>query len=77
MALADLKIVGVVRGGDLHASCTEFPVYILVGDDGNFSAHKRKNQHFADHVLISLVIGMNRDSGIAEEGFGRVVAISR
>ena len=40
MAQANLKVVGVVRGGHLHATGTEFHLGIIIGNNGNFLIHK-------------------------------------
>ena len=39
VTLADLKVVGVMAGGYFDASGAEFHVYIIVGNNGNFSAY--------------------------------------
>ena len=70
VTLADLEVVGVVSGSDLHAARSEIALDILVGDNGDSSADKREDEHFSDDVLITLVVRVNRNRRIAEKGFG-------
>ena len=57
-------------GGDFNNAGSEFGVDIAVGHNRNFTSHKGKGQRFADHVLIALVVGMNRHGGVAQQRFG-------
>ena len=44
MTLTYHKVVGVVSGGDLYAAGTKADLYVIVGDNGNFSANHRQNK---------------------------------
>ena len=43
---------------------------MLVGNDGYLSAYKRQNEHLADVLFISLVLGVDGNGGITEHRFG-------
>ena len=70
MALADLKVVRVVRGCDLDGSGTEFHIDILVGDDRDLLVDKRKDDHLPDQILVALIVRMDGDRRIAEHRLG-------
>ena len=70
VALADLEVVEVVRGRDLHAAAAECGVDVLVGDDRDRAIGQRQADRAADEVTVALVLGMHGDRGIAEHGLG-------
>ncbi len=69
VALADFVVVEIMRRRDLHAAGAEFLVDVLVGNDRNLSAGERQFHHFADEMLVALIVRMHRDGGVAEHGF--------
>ena len=69
MALAQGKVVGVVRRSYLHRAGAEFAANPLVENDGNLAAHQRQPQFLAVQVQIALVFRMNGDGHVAEHGF--------
>ena len=48
MALPDVEIVGVVRGGDLHDARAECRIGVFVGDDRAVDVHDRQSHRLAD-----------------------------
>ena len=70
VALADLEVVGIMRGGDLNYACTELHVNIAVGDNGYLSANERQDKGLANYVLVTLVLGVYGNCGIAQQSFG-------
>ena len=66
MAAADLEIVEVVRRGDLDRPAAGGGVGIGVGDDGDAPSDQRQDHVAADEIPVALVLGMDRDAGIAE-----------
>ena len=69
--LADLEIVEVVRGRDLHRAGALFRIGIFVGDDRNAPADQRQDHMcLADEMRVALVIGMHRDRDVAEHRLG-------
>ena len=47
-----------------------FWVRIFIGNNGDATANERQDAMLADKVLVALVIGVHRDAGIAQHGFG-------
>ena len=69
MALADLEIVWIVTGSNLNAARPEFLVNILVRNYRDLSSDQGKDKVLADKILVTLVLRMNRDRGIAQKRF--------
>ena len=69
MALADFKVVEVVRRRDLHAAGTEFTVDVFVGNHRNQAVGERKLEHLSDKVLVALVFGVNGNGLVTEKRF--------
>ena len=63
----DLKVVGVMRGGDFHHAGAEIGFHIIVCHNGNFAPHQRQNQRFAHDIPIALIIRVYRHGGIAQQ----------
>ena len=70
VALADLEVVEVVRGRDLDRARALLGIGIFVGDDRDQAADQRQPNLAADQMLIALVVGMDRDRGVAEHRLG-------
>ena len=68
VAQADLKVVGVVGGGHLHAAGAEVHLHIIVGHDGNFPVHDGQDAGLAHQVLVALVVGVHGHAGVAHHG---------
>ena len=64
MTLADLKVVGVMGGGDLNNTGTKLSVYIGILNDRNHTVYDRKQYLSAMQMGITLVIGMDGYCGI-------------
>ena len=56
VALTYHEVVGVVRRGDLNNAGTELHVNIVVGDYRYLAVGQRELNHFADDVLVALVV---------------------
>src|SRR5271170_6549063 len=69
MPLSDFVVVEIMRGRNFDATAAERRVDVGVPDDGNVSARERQVHPAADQMPIALILGMNRDSRIAEHGF--------
>ena len=67
MAQTDLKVVRVMRGGNLNDTGTEVYLYIIVRDNGYLAVDYWQDERLADDILISLIIGVDGDCGIAEQ----------
>ena len=70
VALAHLKVVGVVGGGDLHHAGALLHVGVLVADDGNFLVQQRQNDMAAMQMGVAGVIGVDGHGGVAQHGLG-------
>ena len=75
--LADRVVVEVVRRSDLDAAGAELEVNVGVGDDRDLAVGERQLDALADHLLVTLVVGVHHHRGIAEHRLGRVVATVR
>src|SRR5215470_19305089 len=69
MTPADLEIVEVVGGRDLHRAGAFLGISIVVADDRNAPANQGKDRDLADQVLQAPVLWMYRHRGIAKHGF--------
>ena len=70
MALAQGKVIGVVRRRHLHRAGAEVAADPLVENDGNLAVHQRQAQFLAVQMQIALVFGMNGNGYVAEHGLG-------
>jgi hypothetical protein len=70
VAQADLVVVEIVRGRDLHAAGAELGIDVVVSHDRNGSVRERQLHALADEVAIALVGRVHRDRGVAEHGLG-------
>ena len=68
MAQADLVVVRVVAGRHLDAAGAEIELDVIVGHDGQLTAHERQDRRLADEVLVALVRRVDRDTGVAKHG---------
>ena len=69
VAQPHLVVVEIVGRCDLHAPAAEGRVHVAVADHGNLAVGQRQAQPLADQVTITLIFGMHRDRGIAQQGF--------
>ena len=65
VALADLKVVGIVGGGDLHNAGALLHVGVLIADDGDLAAQQRQHDMAAVQMLVARVLGVDGNGGIA------------
>ena len=77
MAQTDLEVVRVMRGGYLNDTGTEVYLDIIVGDNGYLAVDYGQDKRLADDILISLIVGVDRNGGMPSRVSGRVVASSR
>ena len=63
---ADLEIVEIVRRGDLDRAAAHGRIGVFVGDDRDQPADQRQPHRFADEIGVALILGMDRDAGVAE-----------
>ena len=66
MPLADLKVIGVVRGRDFDDATSERRVDVFVGNDRNPHVRDWNQDLASDQPLESLVVGVNRESHVAK-----------
>ena len=70
MAQTDLEVVRVMRGSYLNDTGTEVYLDIIIGDNGYLAVDYGQDERLADDILISFIIGVDGNSGIAEQGLG-------
>ena len=70
MAHAHLKVVGVVGRGNFHCAGSKLFVHIFVGNNGNFPSHQRQNQLLAHQMGVSLILRVNGNRRVTQQGFG-------
>ena len=68
VADADFVVGRVVRGGDFDRTGAELRIYRFVGDDGYAAAQPRQDGGLTDEALPAWVVGVDGDSGIAQDG---------
>ena len=68
VALAYLEVVRVMSRRDLHRSCSELLIYIVIRHDRDLPSHKRQDHIFPYDILIALVIRMHSDGRISQHG---------
>ena len=70
MSEANLKVVRVMSRCDLNAACSEVHFNIVIGNDRDLSVNDRKNKCLADDILVSFIVRVNCNCGIAEHCLG-------
>lgn len=74
VALADLKIVEVMRRRNLDRARTGFRIGIIVCNDRNVATDEREHHVVSDQSMVTPVLRVDRDTGVASMVSGRVVA---
>ena len=69
-ALPHRPVIGIVRGGHLHAARAELGIHVPVGEDGNLAIHERQLHRLAHEVPEALVLGVHGHAGVAQHRFG-------
>ena len=69
VAPADLEVVRVVRGRDLHDAGAERGIGVLVRHYRNVDVHDRQADALADECLVTVVVRAHRDGDVAQHGF--------
>ena len=70
VGLAEFVVVHVVGWGDLEATRSEFAVDVFVLDDGDPPTAERHLGSLAVEAGETLVVGVDTDGGVTEDGFG-------
>ncbi len=68
--LGDLEVHRVMGRRDFHRACAERGINSFIGDDGNLPAYSGQDSLLAQQACISLIFGIDRHCGIAEDGLG-------
>src|SRR5215211_553269 len=64
-----LEVVGVMRRGDLEDTCTEFGIYVLVGEDLYLPLDKRNHHPASDKITVPRISGVDDERHVAKHGF--------
>ena len=67
---AHVKIVGIVRGGNLDRTGTKLWVDKVILDQRDFTAQNRQQQGSALELVKTLIAGVHRYGGIAQQRLG-------
>ena len=70
MTFAHFEVVRVMCRRNLHRSCTELFVYIVIRHDRDFTSYKRQDNILAYDIFIAFIIRMHSDSSISQHGLG-------
>ena len=65
MTFSYLKIVRVMSRCDLYASCSKLFIYISICYYRDFSSYQWEDQCLTDQILISLILRIYGNCGIA------------
>ena len=66
---ADLKIVGIMRGSHLHATCTEFFIHVIISDHRDFTSGDRQDQFLTDQIAIAFIFRVHSHCHVAQHRF--------
>ena len=56
--------------GYLNNACTEFHINIVIGNNGDLSSYQREDKCLADNILVTVIVGVYCNCGIAQQSFG-------
>eukprot|EP01137_Pigoraptor_chileana_P033897 Opistho-2@25586 len=68
VAHADLKVIEVVPGGDLHRTSAKRGVHKAVGNDGNGVSRERMADALAVEMRVACVLWVDGDGSVSEHG---------
>ena len=66
---SNLEVIRVMSRCDLYTACSEFLIYIFISDHRDFSVCKRKLQHLADKIFVTLIFRVYGNSSITQQSF--------
>ena len=66
MTQTDFKVIGIMGRSHLDAAGAEFHFGIVIRNHRDFLVHQRQNNHFANNILVAIVIGVNAHAGVAK-----------
>ena len=70
VGLAHGKVVGVVRGRDLHEAGAKVLVDVPIGEDGNLAVHDGQHHGLAHELGLLRVLRGDRHAGVTQHGLG-------
>ena len=70
MAAANLEIIEIMRRRHLHRTRALFGIGIVIRHNDQAAPDQGQNGVLAHQILIARVIGVYRDGGVAQHGFG-------
>ena len=68
MTLPDLIVIEIMRWGNFHATSTEFPINISIGNNRNGSFTQRQAHMASNQMLIAQIFGMHSNSHVPQHG---------
>ena len=67
--MTDIIVIEVMGRCDLDAPGAKGHIDVLIRDDWNSSARKRKDNFFSHQILVAIIHRADRDSSITQHGF--------
>ena len=67
VTFSNFEVVRVMCRCDLNRTCSELFVYIVIGNDWDFSVCQRQFTHLSYDVFVSFIIRMNCDRSISKQ----------
>ena len=69
MPFAHGEIIWIMGRRHFHTASSKFWIYILICNNWYFPANQRQGNRFANQVLVTIIIWMDRNSRITQHGF--------
>ena len=69
MSLTHGEIIWIMGRRHFHTASSKFRIYIIICNDWYFPVNQRQGNRFANQVLVTIILWMNRYSRITQHGF--------
>ena len=70
VTLAYGVVIEVMRGRNFDAAGTELGIHVIICNDGDGPPRERQVDSLSHQIAIALIVGVDRNGGIAQHGFG-------
>ena len=69
MTTTEFIVIKVMGWGDFYAASTKFDINIIIGNDRHNATSNRQGNGFANQMRVTLVLWIDGNGGIAQQGF--------